>query len=83
MMVKFSQERKVRSLAKKTFGSTRVGSVMRFVGVGGRRGAVDIFFGVGEGGRGEVRGGKGGWGTLGGVSWGLKARGLGTGSWWG
>ena len=29
MMVKFSQERKVRSLAKKTLGSTRVGRAMR------------------------------------------------------
>lgn len=27
---KLSQERKVRSLAKKTFGSTRVGRAMRF-----------------------------------------------------
>lgn len=30
MTVKFSQERKVRSLAKKTLGSTRVGREMRF-----------------------------------------------------
>lgn len=30
MMVKLSQERKVRSLAKKTLGSTRVGREMRF-----------------------------------------------------
>ena len=29
MTVKLSQERKVRSLAKKTLGSTRVGSAMR------------------------------------------------------
>jgi hypothetical protein len=29
MTVKLSQLRKVRSLAKKTFGSTRVGSAMR------------------------------------------------------
>lgn len=29
MTVKFSQERKVRSLAKKTLGSTRVGRAMR------------------------------------------------------
>jgi hypothetical protein len=29
MTVKFSHERKVRSLAKKTFGSTRVGRAMR------------------------------------------------------
>ena len=32
MTVKFSQERKVRSLAKKTLGSTRVGRAMRFPG---------------------------------------------------
>lgn len=30
--VKLSQERKVRSLAKKTLGSTRVGRAMRFPG---------------------------------------------------
>lgn len=30
MTVKLSQERKVRSLAKKTLGSTRVGRAMRF-----------------------------------------------------
>lgn len=30
--VKFSHERKVRSLAKKTFGSTRVGSAIRLPG---------------------------------------------------
>jgi hypothetical protein len=30
--VKLSQERKVRSLAKKTFGSTRVGRAMRLPG---------------------------------------------------
>jgi hypothetical protein len=30
MTVKLSHERKVRSLAKKTFGSTRVGRAMRF-----------------------------------------------------
>lgn len=29
MMVKFSQERNVRSLAKKTLGSTRVGRAIR------------------------------------------------------
>lgn len=33
MTVKFSQERNVRSLAKKTFGSTRVGSAMRLPGL--------------------------------------------------
>lgn len=33
MTVKLSQERKVRSLAKKTFGSRRVGSAMRLPGV--------------------------------------------------
>ena len=32
--VKLSQERKVRSLAKNTLGSTRVGSAMRFPGGG-------------------------------------------------
>jgi hypothetical protein len=30
MTVKLSHERKVRSLAKKTLGSTRVGSAIRF-----------------------------------------------------
>lgn len=35
MTVKFSQERKVRSLAKKTLGSTRVGRAIRFPGVPG------------------------------------------------
>lgn len=34
MTVKFSQERKVRSLAKKTLGSTRVGRAMRLPGAG-------------------------------------------------
>lgn len=34
MTVKLSQERKVRSLAKKTLGSTRVGRAMRLPGVG-------------------------------------------------
>ena len=44
IIVKFSQERKVRSLAKNTLGSMRVGREIRFVVVvGGRRGAVDIF----------------------------------------
>lgn len=32
MTVKFSHERKVRSLAKKTLGSTRVGRAMRLPG---------------------------------------------------
>jgi hypothetical protein len=34
MTVKLSHERKVRSLAKKTLGSTRVGRAMRLPGVG-------------------------------------------------
>lgn len=34
MTVKLSHERKVRSLAKKTFGSTRVGRAMRLPGRG-------------------------------------------------
>ena len=42
MTVKFSQERKVRSLAKKTLGSTRVGRAMRFVEGVLRRGAEDM-----------------------------------------
>lgn len=49
MTVKFSQERKVRSLAKKTLGSTRVGRAMRFVEEVVRRGAedmVDAQFGI-------------------------------------
>lgn len=33
MTVKLSHDRKVRSLAKKTLGSTRVGSAMRLPGV--------------------------------------------------
>ena len=33
MTVKFSHDKKVRSLAKKTFGSTRVGRAMRLPGV--------------------------------------------------
>ena len=40
--MKFSQERKVRSLAKKTLGSTRVGRAMRFVEGVVRRGAEDM-----------------------------------------
>jgi hypothetical protein len=39
MTVKFSHERKVRSLAKKTFGSTRVGRAMRLPVFGGLVGA--------------------------------------------
>lgn len=42
MTVKFSQERKVRSFAKNTLGSTRVGSAMRFPGAVWRRGWLDI-----------------------------------------
>lgn len=34
MTVKFSHDRNVRSLAKKTFGSTRVGRAMRLPGIG-------------------------------------------------
>jgi len=34
MTVKLSQERKVRSLAKKTLGSTRMGRAIRLEGVG-------------------------------------------------
>ncbi len=41
MTVKLSQERKVRSLAKKTLGSTRIGRAIR-LGVVGRRGWVDM-----------------------------------------
>lgn len=40
MTVKLSHERKVRSLAKKTLGSTRVGRAMRFPG---GRGLVGSF----------------------------------------
>lgn len=50
MMVKLSQERKVRSLAKKTLGSTRVGREMRFpVRWGGSVGWVGGGRGGGEG----------------------------------
>ena len=42
MTVKLSQERKVRSLAKKTLGSTRVGSAMRLPGAVWRRGCDDM-----------------------------------------
>ncbi len=52
MTVKLSQERKVRSLAKKTLGSTRMGRAIRLGGVG-RRGWVDMMMEVGEG-RGEA-----------------------------
>jgi len=38
--VKLSQERKVRSLAKKTLGSTRTGRAIRFPGVVCNRGCV-------------------------------------------
>lgn len=49
MTVKLSQERKVRSLAKKTFGSRRVGSAMRLPGVEYRvRGVVLMEGGGGE-----------------------------------
>lgn len=51
MTVKFSQERKVRSLAKKTLGSTRVGRAMRLLGGVWRRGWDDIS--LGGGGRGN------------------------------
>ena len=44
--VKFSQERKVRSLAKKTLGSTRVGRAMRFEEGVERRGAEDMVDGL-------------------------------------
>ena len=46
MTVKLSQERKVRSLAKKTLGSTRVGRAMRFPGAVWRRGWEDIVVGI-------------------------------------
>lgn len=42
MTVKLSHERKVRSLAKKTLGSTRVGRAMRFEGAEARRGREDM-----------------------------------------
>ena len=48
MTVKFSQLRKVRSLAKKTLGSTRVGRAMRL--------PVKIGSAIGMDGRGVVRG---------------------------
>lgn len=42
MTVKLSQDRKVRSFAKKTLGSTRVGRAMRFPGAVWSRGWDDI-----------------------------------------
>ena len=45
MTVKLSQERNVRSLAKKTLGSTRVGRAMRLPGAVWRRGWEDILAG--------------------------------------
>lgn len=69
--VKLRYDKKVRSFAKKTFGSTRVGIAIRFPGPDWRRGCEDIvccldfawfFFlggGMGERRRGEsCRGGK-------------------------
>lgn len=41
--VKLSHDRNVRSLAKKTFGSTRVGRAMRLPGAVCRSGWLDIF----------------------------------------
>lgn len=45
MTVKLSQERKVRSLAKKTLGSTRVGRAMRLPAMGS---LVSMLFLVGD-----------------------------------
>lgn len=42
MTVKLSHDRKVRSLAKKTLGSTRVGKAIRLPGAVWRRGCEDI-----------------------------------------
>lgn len=42
MTVKFSHERKVRSFAKKTLGSTRVGRAIRLPGAVWSRGWLDI-----------------------------------------
>lgn len=42
MTVKLRYDKKVRSFAKKTFGSTRVGIAMRFPGADWRRGCEDI-----------------------------------------
>lgn len=65
MTVKLRYDKKVRSFAKKTFGSTRVGIAMRFPGADWRRGWEDIvewlvfwlglFWGRGE----SCRGGEG------------------------
>lgn len=53
--VKLRYDKKVRSFAKKTFGSTRVGIAMRFPGPDWRRGCEDIVlllgFCLGFGGR--------------------------------
>jgi len=46
MTVKFSHDRKVRSLAKKTLGSTRVGRAIRLPGAVWRRGWLDILAGL-------------------------------------
>ena len=40
--MKCSHDRKVRSFAKETLGSTRTGSAMRFVAVRWSKGCVDI-----------------------------------------
>lgn len=58
--MKFSQERKVRSLAKKTLGSTRVGSAMRLPG-----GLVWVLLGS-----------LGCWRVVGGHTWGGLEEGL-------
>lgn len=59
MMVKLSHERKVRSLAKKTLGSTRVGRDMRFpIFPEGKRGEGGLV-GWRKGGGGEERKEKG------------------------
>lgn len=42
MTVKLRYDKNVRSFAKKTFGSTRVGIAMRFPGPDWRRGREDI-----------------------------------------
>ena len=57
--VKLSHERKVRSLAKKTLGSTRVGRAMRFPVVGEERGKGSVrgigAIGIGNDGKISVR----------------------------
>ena len=68
--VKLRYDKKVRSFAKKTFGSTRVGIAIRFPGPDWRRGCEDIvccldfdwifFLGGGGGGAGGGGGGGGG-----------------------